>query len=50
MDYAIRNVKKADWRGSRIKEREVRYAIKSEIGDDESVDKMFEIVKAQNEY
>ena len=24
LDYAIRNVKKADWRGSRIKEREVR--------------------------
>ena len=50
LDYAIRNVRKADWRGSRIKEREVRYAIKSELGDDESVDKMFEIVKAQNEY
>ena len=50
LDYAIRNVKKADWRGSRIKERELRYAIKSELGDDESVDKMFEIVKAQNEY
>ena len=51
LDYAIRNVKKADWRGSRIKEREVRYTIKSELGDDEeSVDKMFEIVKAQNEY
>ena len=50
LDYAIRNVKKADWRGSRIKEREVRYAIKSELRDDESVDKMFEIVKAQNEY
>ena len=50
LDYAIRNVKKADWRGSRIKEREVRNAIKSEIGDDDSVDKMLEIVKAQNEY
>ena len=50
LDCAIRSVKKADWRGSRIKEREVRYAIKSELGDDESVDKMFEIVRAQNEY
>ena len=51
LDYAIRDVKKADWRGSRIKEREVRYAIKSELGDDdELVDKMFEIVKAQNDY
>ena len=50
LDHAIRNVKKADWRGSRIKELEVRYAIRSELGDDESVEKMFEIVKAQNEY
>ena len=50
LDCAIRSVKKADWRGSRIKEREVRNAIKSELGDDESVDKMFEIVRAQNEY
>ena len=51
LDYAIRNVKKADWRGSQIKELEVRYAIKSELGDDdELVDKVFEIVKAQNDY
>ena len=50
LDDAVRNVKKADWRGSRIKEREVRNAIKSELGDDESADKMFEIVKAQNDY
>ena len=51
LDYTIRNVKKADWRGSRIKEREVRNAIKSKLGnDDEVVDKMFEIVKAQNDY
>ena len=51
LDYAIRNVKKADWRGSRIKEREVRNVIKSQLGDDgESADKMFDIVKAQDEY
>ena len=50
LDDAVRNVKKADWRGSRIKEHEVRNAIKSELGDDESADKMFEIVKAQNDY
>ena len=51
LDDAIRYVKKADWRGNRIKELEVRYAIKSELGDDdELVDKIFEIVKAQNDY
>jgi len=29
VDRAIRNVKKADWRGNRFKEREVRIAIRS---------------------
>ena len=51
LDHAIRNVKKADWRGNRIKEREVRNAIRSELGGDKDlVDKIFEIVKAQNDY
>ena len=51
LDRAIRNVKKADWRGNRFKEREVRNAIKSELGDDEDLaSKIFEIVKAQREY
>ena len=49
--HAIRDVKKADWRGNRLKEREVRNAIKSELGDDESlVDTIFEIVKAHSGY
>ncbi|MCY4614736.1 MAG: HsdR family type I site-specific deoxyribonuclease [Nitrospira sp.] len=51
LDRAIRNVKKADWRGNRFKEREVRNAIKSELGDDEDlVNLLFEIVKAQRDY
>ena len=51
LDRAIRRVKKADWRGSRIKEREVRNAIYSELGDNEGlVNAIFEIVKAQREY
>ncbi len=51
LDRAIRNVKKADWRGNTFKEREVRNAIKSELGDDEDLaSKIFEIVKAQREY
>ena len=51
LDRAIRNVKKADWRGNRFKEREVRNAIKSKLGDDEDLaSKIFEIVKAQREY
>lgn len=51
VDRAIRHVKKADWRGNRFKEREVRNAIKSELGDDEAlVDRFFEIVKNQRDY
>ena len=50
VDRAIRSVKKADWRGNRIKEREVRNAIRSVLGDDALVDRIFEIVKAQRDY
>ena len=51
LDRAIRRVKKADWRGNRFKEREVRNAIQSEIGKNEDlVSTIFEIVKAQSDY
>ncbi len=51
LDRAIRAVKKADWRGNRLKEREVRNAIKVQLGDDEALaDRIFDIVKAQREY
>lgn len=51
LDYAIRAVKKADWRGNRFKEREVRNAIQAKLGENDAlVDRLFEIVKAQREY
>ena len=51
IDNSIRTVKKADWRGNRLKEREIRNIIEAELGDDESVIQMiFEIVKAQSDY
>jgi len=51
VDDAIRRVKKADWRGNRFKEREVRNAIRAELGGDDALaDTMFEIVKAQRDY
>ena len=51
VDTAIRNVKKAGWRGNRFKEREVRIAVKSVLGaDDGLVDAIFEIVKNQRDY
>ena len=51
LDCAIRGVKKADWRGNRFKEREIRNAIKSVVDDDDSLtDTIFDLVKAQSEY
>lgn len=51
VDTAIRQTKKADWRGDRFKEREVRLAIKSALGGDGAlVDAVFEIAKSQREY
>ncbi len=51
VDTAIRNVKKAGWRGNKFKEKEVRIAIKSVLGsDDELIDSIFEIVKNQRDY
>ncbi len=51
VDTAIRSVTKSGWRGNRFKEREVRNAIKSAIGnDDVLVDAVFEIVKSQRDY
>ena len=50
LDDAIRDVKKADWRGNRFKEREVRNAIQSVLEDDALADTLFEIVKAQRDY
>jgi type I restriction enzyme R subunit len=51
LDRAIRQVKKADWRGNRFKEREVRNVIMAELGDDDAlVDAMLELVKAQRDY
>ncbi len=51
LDVAIREVKKADWRGNRFKEREVRNAIESVIGNDSILTEIiFEIVKNQRDY
>ena len=50
LDRAIRRVKKADWRGNRFKEREVRNAVKGVLRDDAFTARIFEIVKAQRDY
>lgn len=50
LDHEIRTTKKDGWRGMKIKEREVYYAIQKHINDDEVAERIFEIVKKQGEY
>jgi type I restriction enzyme R subunit len=56
LDEQIRSVKKADWRGNRFKEREVRQAIASvletQVRETEipNVETIFELVKHQSDY
>jgi type I restriction enzyme R subunit len=50
VDYAVLANKKDEWRGHRVKEKEVKYAIKSVLHDTEQVEKIFELVKNQREY
>jgi type I restriction enzyme R subunit len=50
LDYTIQQTKKDGWRGSRIKEREVRYAIQEVLKEEDLTNRIFEIVKNQTEY
>jgi type I restriction enzyme R subunit len=51
VDTAIREIKMDGWRGKRFKEREVRGAIKSVLGDNaELVNAIFAIAEKQHEY
>jgi len=50
IDYEIRTTKKDGWRGHKMKEREVRYAIKKHVPDEVTADTIFELVKNQVEY
>lgn len=50
VDYEILAKKKDDWRGHKIKEKEVRYAIQGVLKDEELTRKIFDIVKGQKDY
>jgi len=50
IDDTIRQTKKDGWRGNRIKEREVKNAIKQHLDSPEDLERIFEIVKSQSEY
>ncbi|PKO04926.1 MAG: restriction endonuclease subunit R [Chloroflexi bacterium HGW-Chloroflexi-3] len=49
LDYVIRSTKKDGWKGNKIKEREVRYAIADLVSEDK-LDEIFELVKNQTGY
>ncbi len=50
LDKEIRAVKKDDWRGHTIKEREVLYTIQKYIPDEVEAERVFELVKNQPDY
>lgn len=51
VDEAIRDTKKADWIGNRIKEKEIRNAIKEKIeGYEIDLEKVMELARAQKDY
>ena len=49
IDAAIRAVKKDDWRGNLMKEREIKRAIRQHV-DDARVEDVFDLVKGQHGY
>jgi type I restriction enzyme, R subunit len=49
VDAAILAVRKDDWRGNKQKEKEVKIAIGEHIEDEEEVNRIYEIVKAQTQ-
>jgi type I restriction enzyme R subunit len=50
LDAKIQQTKKDGWRGNRIKEREVRYAILEVLKDETLTNQILELVKNQDEY
>jgi type I restriction enzyme R subunit len=50
VDDAIKRIKKDGWRGNKIKEREVRFAIHDVLKDETQTYHILELVKNQDEY
>ncbi len=50
LDEAIQRIRKDDWRGNIMKEREIRYAIEGIVPDKARTSDILEIVKQQREY
>ncbi len=50
LDKKIREQAPSDWRGSKIKERLVKYLIKECIDDEETAEEVLKLIKEQEEY
>jgi type I restriction enzyme R subunit len=50
IDKAIKRVKKADWRGNHNKENEIKAVIYKILKDKDEVERIFPIIKQQNDY
>jgi type I restriction enzyme, R subunit len=50
INTAILSTKKDGWKGNKIKEREVKNAIRKFLSDENELDRIFEIVKNQSDY
>ena len=51
VDASVINTRKSDWKGHRIKEREVYNAVHEELGEYEArAEEIFEIISNQREY
>jgi type I restriction enzyme, R subunit len=50
VDKAIQEAKQDSWRGNLFKERMIKAAIQRALGDDDSVEELFELAKNQHDY
>lgn len=50
LDEAVKYVKKADWRGNQQKENEIKRELFNVLKDTNEVERIFSIIKQQNEY
>jgi type I restriction enzyme R subunit len=50
VDEAVRNARPDDWRGHQPREQMIKRALYSVVGNDEEVERLFPVIKAQSEY
>jgi type I restriction enzyme R subunit len=50
VDYAVLSSKKDGWRGHKVKEKEVHYAVKRVLNDEQLAKDIFDLVKNQSDY